>query len=166
MNEFPNFCKKKKKLNHLADSTMFNHRENSLFNDFNLSFDRKNNPAMTMKELKMVHRNQTILTGGLMAHYDSDNSESFPFDFNRFAGEQQFSKPFEPMELEQGGHQRSSCAAAIGLSLRSEFAAADKDTEMRPIEIMPRNSVTAPVRPTTLHLTGPRIVYFRLSSYE
>lgn len=138
---------------------MLKHHENLLFNDLNLNFDRKNNSAMTMKELKMVHRNQTILTGGLMAHYDSDNS--FPFDFNQFAGDQPL-KSFEPMELEQS-HQRSSCAATIGSNFRTDLAnlstapaLADKDTEMRPIEIMPRNSITVPVRPTTLHLTGPR----------
>lgn len=145
---------------------MLNHSENLLFNDLNLNFDRtKNNSAMTMKELKMVHRNQTILTGGLMAHYDSDNSGSFSFDFNKYAGnQQQTPKIFEPMDLEQG-YQRSSCAAAIGsnfkvdllsMSTASSILSTDKDTEMRPIEIVPRNSITVPVRPTTLHLTGPR----------
>lgn len=151
---------------------MLKQHENLLFNDLNLNFDRKNNSAMTMKELKMVHRNQTILTGGLMAHYDSDNNGSFPFDFNQFGGDQQSSKSFEPMELEQG-QQRSSCAAAIGSNFRTDLAnvstasaLADKDTEMRPIEIMPRNSITVPVRPTTLHLTGPRNFFLSLTIKE
>lgn len=183
-------CEKKKifpKI--LADSTMQNRPENFHFNnDLNLlNFDRKlntinnnnnMNSTMSMKELKMVHRNQTILTGGLMAHYDSDNSGNFPFDFSQFASAQKRAtspKLCEPMELEQQQqqyHHRSSCAAAIETNIKtgliipvlSVSALSDKDTEMRSIEIVARNTIMIPVRPTTLHLSGPHTYTFFCTS--
>lgn len=78
----------------------------------------------------MVHRNQTILTGGFIGNYHIDTA----FDFDNI---DDVIKTPEPMELDQ---QRRIIISDI------------KDTEMISIEIQHTNGTA--VRPTTLNLSG------------
>lgn len=102
-----------------------------------------------LKELKLVHRNQTIITG---SSSDYDHDQEVPFDFSNGTvtddGDCDRGKSIEPMELEH----------------RSK--ADDKDdVEMETVELIDQRSptlvttlaATVAIRPTTLNIPGPAL---------
>lgn len=102
-----------------------------------------------LKELKLVHRNQTIITG---SSSDYDHDQEVPFDFSNGTvtddGDCDRSKSIEPMELEHRGK------------------ADDKDdVEMETAELIDQRSPTlvttvasaVAIRPTTLNIPGPAL---------
>lgn len=105
----------------------------------NNDFDGDAQESIALKELKIVHRNQTILTGGLIGNYHIDTA----FDFDNI---DDAIKTPEPMELDQ---QRRHIVSDI------------KDTEMISIDLQRTNGTA--VRPTTLNLSGPDTIFTFLS---
>lgn len=102
-----------------------------------------------LKELKLVHRNQTIITG---SSSDYDHDQEVPFDFSNGTvtddGDCDRGKSIEPMELEHRGK------------------ADDKDdVEMETVELIDQRSPTlvttvaaaVAIRPTTLNIPGPAL---------
>lgn len=102
-----------------------------------------------LKELKLVHRNQTIITG---SSSDYDHDQEVPFDFSNGTvtddGDCDLAKSIEPMEMEHRGK------------------ADDKDdVEMETVELIDQRSPTlvttvaaaVAIRPTTLNIPGPAL---------
>lgn len=99
MHNFRNRKQKRKKktaryiVNASANQQMLHYR--------NIDLNINGSDAMAMKELKMVHRNQTILTGGSADNYNGDTA----FDFEHFDVS---NKTAEPMELDQKDTEMAS----------------------------------------------------------
>lgn len=101
-----------------------------------------------LKELKLVHRNQTIITSS-----SSDCDHDIPFDFSQSGDDN--CKLIEPMEFERI------------FSIARNKVIIDKDVEMLSVDYNPagggvsnNNALTlmpscAAVRPTTLNIPGP-----------
>lgn len=99
---------------------------------------------MTLKELKIAHRNQTILTGGSGS---SNCDDDIPFDFGAVvtaAGTKRTTIANESMELDR---------CVMGKSAHT-----DRDIEME--TIVESLSTKPAVRPTTLNIPGGATQFF------
>ena len=114
--------------------------------DQNYGTEKQHQQQQQLKELKLVHRNQTILTSS-----SSDYDQDIPFDFDTppqlpVGIDIRNSKLNEPMEYEQNNNNNNNNNNH------------NKDIEMKSIDSN-NGAVTTAVRPTTLNIPGPECIF-------
>lgn len=117
--------------------------------------------AIALKELKMAHRNQTIITGGLIENYNIDGDVAFDFgQFDELSSmHSNIIKRDEPMELDP--HRMVVVASANGTGTTTLVGhSTDTDTTMMTVDVQQQQQQRTngmAIRPTTLNLSGGNI---------
>lgn len=152
-----------KKLRAAVNNATINHQQTLQYRNIDLSGNIHD--AIALKELKMAHRNQTIITGGAIENYNIDDSD-ITFDFGNI--DDNMGKRIEPMDLDpqrassRSGTVRNNNNNSNGIIGASSNIIEIKDTEMLSIDMQRTNGIA--VRPTTLNLSGSVLILIKNDS--